>query len=138
MHAVCGYPVKLTSLKAIQVGNFVGWPLLTFQNAKKYYPETSETPKGHLNQTRKKLRSTKIKQQPLKECDTRKLRGKKVRDVYVKIDDVKETIYSDQTGQFPKRSKAGNRYIMVMVEINSSAILVEPMKSRKDEEMMQA
>ena len=32
----------------------------------------------------------------------------------------------------------GNKYIMVMVEIDSKAILVEPMKSRKDEEMIRA
>ena len=34
MHAVCGYPVKSTWLKAIKAGNFVGWPLLTEQNVK--------------------------------------------------------------------------------------------------------
>ena len=28
MHAVCGYPVKSTWLKAIAAGNFIGWPLL--------------------------------------------------------------------------------------------------------------
>jgi hypothetical protein len=33
-------------------------------------------------------------------------------------------------------SRQLNKYIMVMVEIDSNAILVEPMKSRKDEEMM--
>eukprot|EP00804_Cyclotella_cryptica_P028235 CCRYP_014585-RA/>CCRYP_014585-RA protein AED:0.40 eAED:0.48 QI:0/0/0/1/1/1/2/0/278 len=38
MHAVCGYPVKSTWLKAIKAGNFVGWPLLTEANVKKYYP----------------------------------------------------------------------------------------------------
>jgi hypothetical protein len=32
----------------------------------------------------------------------------------------------------------GNKYIMVMVEIDSNPILVEPMKSRKDEEMIRA
>ena len=47
-------------------------------------------------------------------------------------------MYSDQTGQFPKRSLSGNKYIMVMVEIDSSGILVEPMKSRKDAEMIRA
>ena len=41
MHAVCGYPVKSTWLKAIAAGNFIGWPLLTTQNVKKYYPETT-------------------------------------------------------------------------------------------------
>ena len=49
MYAVCGYPVKSTWLKAVKAGNFVGWLLLTAQNASKYYPETTETPKGHLH-----------------------------------------------------------------------------------------
>eukprot|EP00956_Cyclotella_meneghiniana_P001080 scaffold1265_cov38-Cyclotella_meneghiniana.AAC.7 len=61
MHAVCGYPVKTTWLKAIKAGNYVGWPLLTVKNVTKYHPETTETPKGHLNQTRKNVRSTKPK-----------------------------------------------------------------------------
>jgi hypothetical protein len=73
MHAVCGYPVKSTWLKAIAAGNFIGWPLLTVQNVKKYYPETSETPKGHLNQTRKNVRSTK----EMETHDTSLLKGKK-------------------------------------------------------------
>ena len=47
-------------------------------------------------------------------------------------------MFSDQTGRFPTRSQHGNKYIMVMVEIDSNAILVEPMKSRKDEEMIRA
>ena len=59
MHALCGYPAKSTWIKAIKVGNFMGWPMLTETNIKKYYLETSETSKGHLNQTRKNVRSTK-------------------------------------------------------------------------------
>jgi hypothetical protein len=47
-------------------------------------------------------------------------------------------MFSDQTGQFPTLSQRGNKYIMVMVEIDSNAILVEPMKSRKDKEMVRA
>ena len=134
MHAVCGYPVKSTWLKAIAAGNFIGWPLLTVQNVKKYYPETTETPKGHLNQTRKNVRSTK----ELEIHDTATLKGKKVRDVGIHVYNVRETIFSDQTGKYSKRSQRGNKYIMVMVEIDSNAILVEPMKSRKDEEMIRA
>ena len=134
MHAVCGYPVKSTWLKAIAAGNFIGWPLLTVQNVKKYYPETTETPKGHLNQTRKNVRSTKEMEIP----DASTLKGKKVRDVGIHVYNVRETIFSDQTGKYPKRSQRGNKYIMVMVEIDSNAILVEPMKSRRDEEMIRA
>jgi hypothetical protein len=82
MHAVCGYPVKLTWLKAIKAGNYIGWPMLTERNINKYYPETSETSKGHMNQTRKNVGSTKAKQTPLETCDTLHLHGKKVRDIY--------------------------------------------------------
>jgi len=137
MHAVCGYPVKSTWLKAIKAGNFIGWPMLTEKNVNKYYPETVETPKGHLNQSRKNVRSTKAK--PLEEYTNKhQLEGKKEKDVYIKVYDAKETIYSDQTGAFPTRSRSGNKYIMVMVHIDSNAILVEPIKSRKDAEMIRA
>ena len=62
----------------------------------------------------------------------------KQQDVYFKVYDVQETIFSEQTGQFPVRSQAGHRYIMVLVDINSSGILVEPLKSRKDTELTRA
>ena len=105
-------------------------------NVKKYYPETKETPKGHLNQTRKNVRSTKTS--AFKEPNTTQLRGQKIRDVYTKVYNVRETIFSDQTGQFPKRSARGNKYVMVLVEIDSNAILVAPMKSRHDKGMKRA
>jgi len=36
-------------------------------------------------------------------------------------------VFSNQTGQFPTQSQSqcGNKYIMVMVEIDNKAILVE-------------
>ncbi len=52
--------------------------------------------------------------------------------------DICKTTFSDQTGQFPTCLQSSNKYIMVLVEINSNAILVEPMKSNKDAEMIQA
>ncbi len=78
MHTVCGYPVKSTWLKAIKAGNYVGWPMLNGGNIQKYYPETIETAKGHLNQKRKNVRSTKAKTALLETCDTPQLHGKKV------------------------------------------------------------
>jgi hypothetical protein len=138
MHAVCGYPVKSTWLKAIKASNYIGWPILTECNVNKYYPETSETSKGHMNKTRKNVHSTKAKRTPLETCDTLQLHGKKVRDIYTTMYDVHETMFSDQTGQFPTCLQSGNKYIMVLVEIDRNAILVEPMKNRKDAEMIQA
>ena len=58
-----------------------------------------------------------------------------MRNMYTKVYNVRETIVSDQTRQFLKRLLRGNKYIMVLVEINSNAIIVEAMKSRKDAEM---
>jgi hypothetical protein len=56
----------------------------------------------------------------------------------MKTYDVRETIFSDQMGKYPTTSQRGNKYIMVLVEIDSNAILVEPMKSRNDSEMIRA
>ena len=74
IHAVCGYPVNSTWLKAIKAGNFTGWPMLTARNVSKHYPETTETPKGHLNQSRKNVLSTKTKPKLLEEANTNTLR----------------------------------------------------------------
>ena len=83
MHAVCGYPVKSTWIQAIKAGNYVGWPILTEQNVSKYYPETDETIKGHMNQTRKNVRSTKTKQVLFEIAEYPEMKGKKVHDVYI-------------------------------------------------------
>ena len=48
---------------------------------------------------------------------------------------MKNTVYLDQTGQFPTRLRSGNQYIMVMVEIDSNYTSVKPMKNRMDEVM---
>ena len=69
-------------------------------------------------------------------CNAATLKGKKVRDIGIHVYNVRETIFFDQTGKFPKRSQQGYKCIMVMVKIDSNVILVEPMKSRKDEEMI--
>ncbi|KAL7478375.1 hypothetical protein ACHAW6_004139 [Cyclotella cf. meneghiniana] len=106
-------------------------------NVHKYYPETIETPKGHLNQTRKNVCSTKLKH-PFEELHSNQLRGRKVRDIYTKVYNTRETIFTNQTGKFPTRSQSGHQYIMIMVEIDSSAILVEPIKNRKDAELTRA
>ncbi len=95
MQAVYGCPIELTWLKAIKAGNYVGWPMLAECNIQKYYPKTIKTTKGHLNQTRKNVRSTKAKAAPLETCNTSHLHGKKVHSVYT------QTYMVRQTGQFP-------------------------------------
>jgi hypothetical protein len=116
----------------------MGWPMLTERNIQKYYPEMIKTAKGHLNQTKKNVRSTKFKATLLETCNTSHLHSKKVRNVYTQTYMVRKTMFSDQTGQFPIQSLRGNKYIMVMVKINSNAILVESMKNCKDAKMIRA
>ncbi len=113
--------------------------MLMEQNISKYYPKSNKTLKGHMNQARKNVRSTKVKQAPLELAEYPEMRGKKVQDTYrISTYEVRKTTFSDQTGRFPTRSKSGNKYIMIMVEINSSAFSVKPMKSRKDAEVIRA
>jgi hypothetical protein len=70
--------------------------------------------------------------------NSKEMHGKKVCGVYVNVYNARETIFSNRTGRFPTRSKSGNKYIMVMVEIDSNAILVEPLKCRKDAELIRS
>ena len=46
MHAVCSYPVKFIWIKEIKAGKFIGWQIFNKRNVTKYYPKTTETPKG--------------------------------------------------------------------------------------------
>ena len=94
-----------------------------------------------MNQQRQGVRSTKPKAEDFEEVDTTLTIGRKEKDVYIKIIDTRElngVIYTDQTGRFPITSSRGNKYIMVMVHIDSNAILVEAMKNKTDEEMQRA
>ena len=47
-------------------------------------------------------------------------------------------IYTDGTGRFPKQSRTGQNYIMVLAKNDSDAILVEGMKNRSAGEMVRA
>ena len=65
------------------------------------------------------------------------LQGKKTRDIYTSVYELRNTVISDQTGQLPTLLQQGNKYIMVMMEIDSNTILIEPIKNRKDGELTQ-
>jgi len=54
------------------------------------------------------------------------------------VKDATEMVHTDQTGRFPVTSSRGHRYIMVLIEIDSNYIAMEPMKSRETAEMIRA
>ena len=53
-------------------------------------------------------------------------------------EDLLKLIYTDGTGRFPKASWKGMNYILVLVEIDSGAILVEAMRDRPEGEHCRA
>jgi hypothetical protein len=61
LHVASFSPVKSTWIAAIVKGYYTSWPGLTPSTVHKYYPQMMATAKGHLDQTRQNIRSTKNK-----------------------------------------------------------------------------
>ena len=120
-HAAAGYPIMSTWLKAIDKGNFATWPGLTSKAVRKYYPETDATMAGHMHGIRQGIKSTKARDAKLaEETNATTEPVKKEHDIMVKVVDLQETMYTDQTGMFPYLSSRGNRYIMVAIHIDAN------------------
>jgi hypothetical protein len=122
LHAACFSPVKSTWIKAIKNGHFTSWPGLTES-------KSTSTTKGHLNQQRQHARSTKVKDPKVIMEETDLDQGIKTQYVYAITIDAGQ-IYTDQTGQFPVVSSKGNKYIMILYDYDSNAIMVQPIKDR--------
>ena len=106
-----------------------------YRNSKRTHE--SNTKECAINQTQTHNMGT-TSQSPLEEPNTLQFTGKKVWDVLTWVYDVCETVFLDQTGKFPTQSQRGNKYIMVMVEIDSNVILVKPITSRNNHKLAQA
>ena len=149
-HAAAGFPTKPTWIRAIKNNHYASWPGLTADVVARHYPDSEETPKGHGRKAPSSQLSTKMTTLALDDSDNvfgidnieAPRPSKKERTVFYRVLDVNEEaaqkIYTDQPGRFPKKSSRGNQYIMVLTEVDSDAILVEPMKNRTAGEMIRA
>jgi hypothetical protein len=63
--------------------------------------------------------------------------GIKTQFVYAATIDAGQ-IYTDQTGRFPVVSRKGNKYIMILYDYDSNAILAQPIKDRTDPDLLKA
>ena len=104
-HASLFSPSISTLTKAINNGNLLTWPEITTLNFQELIGTSLATELGHLDQSRKNLRTTKIQA-----VDKISQLPTKTKDVYINWLDNKLTdnlpqvhrkIYSDQTGRFP-------------------------------------
>jgi hypothetical protein len=137
LHAACFSPVKSTWITAIKNGNFSSWPGLTEHAVEKHLSKSTSTTKVHLNQRRQNSRTTKIKDAQVIVTEPDIDHGVKTQFVYAAAIDTGQ-IYTDQTGRFPVVSSKGNKYIMILYDYDSNAILAQPIKDRTAPELLKA
>jgi hypothetical protein len=137
LHAACFSPVKSTWITAIKNGNFTSWPGLTEHAVENHLSKSTSTTKVHLNQQRQNARTTKIKEPKAIVTEPDLDQGIKTQFVYAATIDAGQ-IYSDQTGRFPVVSSKGNKYIMILYDYDSNAILAQTIKYRTAPELLKA
>jgi hypothetical protein len=122
LHAACFSPVKSTWITAIKNGHFTSWPGLTEHAVEKHLSKSTSTTECHLNQQRQHARSTKIKDPKVITTEPDLDQDIKTQYVYAATIDAGQ-IYTDQTDIFPVVSSKGNKYIMILYDYDSNAIL---------------
>jgi hypothetical protein len=138
LHAAAGFPAKDTWIKAIKNGHYKTWPGLTVDAVSKYFPESIETPKGHLKKQRQNVRSTKQLLVEETSEDEELTRAVAKQNIMIKMVNASETIYTDQSGKLPVQSSKGNTSLMVMYDVDANAIDAEPIRSHHDSHMIPA
>jgi hypothetical protein len=153
LHASLFSPVPSTLIKAIQNNHFTTWPGLTTANVRRHLPKSMATTLGHLDQERKNLRSTKPSIIPADlpsdhdDIEDEFLpsppitNGLTTNFAYTAIEALptrKGSIATDQTGRFPILSSSGMRYVIILYDYDSNAILAEPLRNRTGPEIHRA
>ena len=134
-HAAMFSPTNSTLYRALQLNYITGVPGVTAAAFKKYAPFSTATIKGHLDQTRKNIRSTKTDQIDSEHDDEIfpiLLTGNDTANYcYTTVYEPTGKVYSDQTGNFQYASSKGNNSLVIMYDYDSNAILAEPIGNRK-------
>jgi hypothetical protein len=139
LHAAFFSPVKSTWTTAIKNGHFTSWPGLTEHAVEKHLSKSTSTSttKGYLNQQRQHARSTKFNEPKVIMEETDLDQGIKTQYVYAAAIDAGQ-IYTDQTGRLPVVSSKGNKYIMILYDYDSNAIMAQSIKDRTAPELLRA
>ena len=144
MHAAFFSPTLSTLEKALQKGYIKNIPGFTATTLKKHPPQSAAMIKGHLDQSRQNVRSTKnINNDDNEDDDLYPLQLTLPNDdqanyCYATIFSQSGKMYSDQTGNFFQASSKGNLLVMILYDYDSNAILAEPIKNRKAETILAA
>jgi hypothetical protein len=140
LYGCCGSPVVLTWKKAIRNGNFITWPGIDSLSINKHLPPSIASAKGHLDQERKNLQSTKPVLVPAENDefppspDTPNIKAFAAGATLIPFT-AKNTAYHDLTGRFPHRSSRGNEYLLIVYDHDSNSILHCPLKQKTGAEI---
>ena len=87
-----------------------------------------------MRKLRQGVRSTKKQLAVVEEKDNSNTHTpvRKKHDIYVRIDQVRNTIYTNQTGKFPITSSIGKKYIMILCAMDGNVVLAEPMLNKSE------
>ena len=91
LNAAAGFPTKATCIKIIRKGNYLTWPLLIIHNVNRHFPKSKEIQKGHTQNQRQGVRSTKEKYPHL---GTETPAVEKKRDVFINVYEPKGAMYT--------------------------------------------
>ena len=132
-------PVFHTWTKAIDAGYFSTWTGLTSKLVRKHLPKYLVTAIGHLKQDRQKIRLTKpsIATAPLV-LPSQHAPPVLSHQVFVKTVELTGKVSTDQTGRFPVTSSGGSKYLMVLYDHDSNAIIPKPIKSQSESELIRS
>jgi hypothetical protein len=106
-------------------------------------PHTVATAKGHMNQQRQGIQSTKTEViLPLLDKDDTNIEptahNEHTYQCFATAMEMTGKTFSDQTGHFLIPSSAGNNYVFVMYNFDSNSIHAEPMPNRTGKQHVQA
>ena len=135
LHRCAFSPAVTTWTKAIYSGYFTTWPGLTSKLVRKHITKFMATSKGHLRQYRQNVRSTKTPDAPPTTPDAPCVRTHELFAQTIQFKGKKSTY---QTDRFLVTSSRVRKYIMVLYDQDSNAILTDPMKSRSEQKRIRA
>jgi hypothetical protein len=148
LHAATGFSPKSTWFKAIQQGNYSTWPLINVKNVAKYFPESKETQRGHMQGQCQGIRSTcpvdalgtinntNPPDITVPVSDPAPTAHIVSHDVLIRVIDLKDTMYMDQTNCFPFVSSLSNHYIMILHHMDSKSSWSEALKNNSKGELI--
>lgn len=164
LHASMFSPALSTMITAIEANRLSGFPGLTAKQVRDHPPPSIAMVKGHLDQQRANLRSTKPSEDLAIETesspssphasveshagerdladDWNPMPGEPSADrshfLYAACADVLGQVFTDQTGRFLCPSVSGNKEMLILYDYDSNYIHVEPMKDKTATEILAA